>query len=69
MQDIKSTTEKHAPASQAIPMAMQIRQYGAEVDGYLGCHWTPSLGKYLPGITPKDTMVTNFGVKNQVVAL
>jgi hypothetical protein len=30
MQDIKSTTEKHAPASRAILMAMRIRRYGAE---------------------------------------
>jgi hypothetical protein len=30
MQDIKLTTEKHAPASQAISMAMRIRLFGAE---------------------------------------
>ena len=30
MQDIKSTKEKYAPASQAISMAMRIRRYGAE---------------------------------------
>jgi hypothetical protein len=30
MQDIKSTKEKHGPASRAISMAMQIRRYGAK---------------------------------------
>jgi hypothetical protein len=30
MQDIKLTTEKHAPALQAILLAMRIRRYGAE---------------------------------------
>jgi len=30
MQDIKSTTEKNAPASRAISMAMQIWRYRAE---------------------------------------
>jgi hypothetical protein len=35
IQDIKSTTEKHAPALRAIPMAMWIRRYGAEcIDQY-----------------------------------
>ncbi len=30
MQDIKLTSEKHAPALRTILMAMQIRRYGAE---------------------------------------
>jgi hypothetical protein len=30
MHDIKLTTEKNAPASRAISMAMQLRRYGAE---------------------------------------
>jgi len=30
MQDIKSTKEKHGPASQAILMTMRTRRYGAE---------------------------------------
>jgi hypothetical protein len=30
MHDIKSTTEKNAPTSLAISMAMQIRRYGDE---------------------------------------
>ena len=30
MQDIKSRTEKNAPASRAFSMAMRIRQYGVK---------------------------------------
>ena len=30
MQDIKSSTEKHAPASRAISKAMRVRRYDAE---------------------------------------
>ena len=30
MHDVKLTTEKTAPASRAISMAMQLRRYGAE---------------------------------------
>jgi len=30
IQDIKSTKEKHAPASQAISKAMRVRRYNAE---------------------------------------
>jgi hypothetical protein len=58
MQDKKSTTEKNAPTSLAISMAMRIRRYNAER------HWTPPLGDYLSRIVPADAMVIDFGVKN-----
>jgi hypothetical protein len=63
MQDIKSSTEKHAPAvSRAISMAMQIRWYGAKHITQYGRsratlnntgrrHWV-SIGPILPLRTP-----------------
>ena len=39
MQDIKSTTDKNGPASQAITMAMQIRRYSAERITQYGRSW------------------------------
>ena len=39
-----------------------------QVHCYTRCHWTLSLGKYLPRIALTDTIVINFG-KNLVVAL
>jgi hypothetical protein len=74
----KSMTEKNAPALLAISMAMQIRWYGAKrIAQYsksratldFRCHWTPLSGKYSSHISPADTMVIDFGVKNRVVAL
>jgi hypothetical protein len=41
----------------------------AGLEGYPRCHWTPPSGEYLPRIAPADTMVSNFGVINRVVAL
>jgi hypothetical protein len=71
-------TEKNAPTSLAISMAMRIRWYGAERIAQYGRpratldatgHWTPPLGKYSPRIAPADALVIDFGVKNRVVAL
>jgi hypothetical protein len=39
MQDIKPITEKHEPASRAILMATQIRQYGGERITQYGRSW------------------------------
>jgi hypothetical protein len=39
MQGIKPTTEKHEPASRAIPMAAQIRQYSGERITPYGRSW------------------------------
>jgi hypothetical protein len=68
--NIKSTTEKKAPASQAILMAMQIRRHGAEhIAQYsrsratlnaTGCHHRAII---LFRIAPADTMVIDFSVK------
>jgi len=62
MQDIKSTTEKHAPVSRAISMVMRIRWYGAKhITQYgrsratlnnTGHHHWASIGPVLPLRTP-----------------
>jgi len=67
MQDIKSTTEKHAPTSRAILMAMRIRRYGAEriaqhgrsratLDA-TGCHHQLSICPVLPRRTPWSSIM------------
>ena len=69
MHHIKSMTEKNAPTSRAISMAMQIRWYGAErIAQYGRSRATPS-GKYLSRIAPADAIVIDFGIKNRVVSL
>jgi len=51
------------------PVRRQAHRPMKHVQGYLRRHWVPSLGKYLPRIALADTMVIDFGVKNQAVAL
>jgi hypothetical protein len=60
MQVIKLATEKHAPASRAILVAVCIRWYGAKCIAQYGRsratldatgHWTPPSGDYSPRIT------------------
>ena len=68
MQDIKTMTEKHAPASQAISMAMRIRRYGAKHIAQYGRSRAVQTG-VLPRIAPVDAMVINFGKKNQAMVL
>ncbi len=76
MHDKKSTTEKHAAASQTISMAMRISWYGAKriaqygrsratLDASGRCH----RAIICPVLLPHHAMVLNFGVKKQVVAL
>ena len=69
MQDIKLTTEKHAPASRAISVTMRIKRHDAERIAQYGrsrlprCHWLPPSGNYSPRIAPVDSMVIDFGKK------
>ena len=67
MHDIKTKTEKNAPTSVAISMAMWI-SVGTVPSGPI-CHWTPPSGEYLSCIAPADALVIDFGVKNQVMAM
>jgi hypothetical protein len=76
MHDIKSMTEKNAPTSLAISMAMRIRWYGAKHITQYGRSWATldATGRrhqasICPILPPADAMVINFGLKNRVVAL
>jgi len=78
MHAIKSTTEKNAPTSLTISMAMRIRWYGSEhiaqygrsrviLDAIGRRHWV-SIRPVSPRWTPWSS-IFDFGVKNGVVAL
>ncbi len=75
MHDKKSTTEKNAPPSQAISIAMTMCRCDAKhinrcsLSRALRSHWTPPLGKYSPHIAMADAKVINFWPKKSVKSL